>query len=701
MTTIDEVGASAAALARADAARIADIRADADLARICDEHRYVRSTHRPRTATRRWVIVGLVGALLAAAAGVAVVAIRPDRSRQLQPATLPTDEPLTTSRTVGATIPDSLAPPTAGTSENLALTVSNAALPAAYAATAFATVALSGDQTAVPHIAVGDRQAMIVEPGSKRVTVVDWFQPGGAAIDKLGTGQRSFDLPVAPFEIAAGPGEVLYGLVQGDGASMSIVAIALTGDRAGQIVESSPINAVAFVEAPPGVLGHGATGIVDRRTGAQLLPYWNAGSIIPLGVPAHLITISAAADGTLVVHDPDGSHDWNLRIQRDATSPRPILGEALPAPSSNGGAVVWTSVGPPTNSTDDIGVPTHPVMAVLSLDGSGTWYSLSDGWRVAASDLNGTVLSRVVGPNVEVAKIDPPQRYDFIDQPTVPHQRVRFASTLPTTLTTAEPCAAASVEVKPGADGAMGTLYGSLFVHNITTRACQVQGPPDVQFLDSAGNVIQSTDPALLAAATSSRVVVLEPQSWALASLGQIGSNVCGGNESAQLRVSLAGSSTTLEFRVGRPFDPSSCDGSYDVKPRAGQLQVEPFASVPISTGGDPLDRVDIVLEAPTKVRRGETLAYDVLMTARREPSFLIVVIAADECPIYSEMLGGTTSQYLLNCNGGLVIAQGDPVRFHIRLKIANDAPLGPATLAWTTTEPAGHTATANITIEP
>ena len=75
MTTIDEVGASAAALARADAARIADIRADADLARICDEHRYVRSTHRPRTATRRWVIVGLVGALLAAAAGVAVVAI--------------------------------------------------------------------------------------------------------------------------------------------------------------------------------------------------------------------------------------------------------------------------------------------------------------------------------------------------------------------------------------------------------------------------------------------------------------------------------------------------------------------------------------------------------------------------------------------------------------------------------------------------
>ena len=131
------------------------------------------------------------------------------------------------------------------------------------------------------------------------------------------------------------------------------------------------------------------------------------------------------------------------------------------------------------NSTDDVGTPSEPVMAVLSQDGSGTWYSLTDGWRVAASDLNGTVLSRVVGTNVEIAKVDPPQRYDFLNHTMTLHQRVGFASTLPTTLTTAEPCGATSLEVKPSADGAMGTLYGSLFVHNITTRPCEVRGPPD------------------------------------------------------------------------------------------------------------------------------------------------------------------------------------------------------------------------------
>lgn len=687
MTTIDELGARAAATVRSDAAHLAAVRADADLVRIRGGQGLTLSLGRTRNTARRWLILGSAAALIAATIIVVVVATQPDRNHELRPGVPTTDAPMTT---------------TPKTSESNVVSVSAADLPSPYPATVLASVALSGDPVSIPEIAVGDRQAMIVEPGSKMVTVVDWFQPTGAEVDKLGAGQRSYDLPVAPFDIAAGPGQVLYGLVHGDGATMSIVAIALTGDRAGQIVESNPINTVTFVEAPPGVLGHGATGIIDRRTGEQLLPYWDAGSIVPLGEPAHVVTMSEATNGIVTVHDPDGLHDWKLRIERHATSPSPIRGEVPPAPSSYGGAVVWTAVGPPINSTADVGAPSEPVIAVLSQDGSGTWYSLTDGWRVAASDLNGTVLSRVVGNNVEIARVDPPQRYDFLDQAMSPHQRVAFASTLPTTLAAAEPCGATSLEMKPSADGAMGTLYGSLFVHNITTRPCEVQGPPDVAFLDTAGNVVQSTDPGLLAGAPGSPAVVLEPQSWALASLGMIGSNTCGGNESARLRVSLAGSSTTVDFPVGRPFDATSCAASNNVTALHGQLQVEPFGPVPPAEVIDPLDTVDIVLVAPATVRRGEALSYDVVMTAQPQgPTPVIVGVSSDDCPIYSEMLAGSSGQYLLNCNGGVVISPNAAVRFHMRLTIARDAPLGPATLSWATIEPAGKTAIAPVTIEP
>jgi hypothetical protein len=366
--------------------------------------------------------------------------------------------------------------------------------------------------------------------------------------------------------------------------------------------------------------------------------------------------------------------------------------------------VVWTAVGPPDDPTSDTPSPTEPVVAVLESDGTGTWYSLADGWQVAASDLDGTVLIRRSASTVELAHLDPAQRFDFLDQPKAPHQRMAYAATLPTTLATAEPCAITDLDVVPTADGAMGTVYGGLEVRNTGDRPCQVSGVPDVAFLDDKGNVVQSTDPAQITGTSGAQPIVLERDSWARAELGAIASNVCGGNQSSQFRVTIDTKSAVVPFVVGRPFDPSGCDPSYNQQPVSGALAAGPFTAIQtdLHAVANPFDNLEIALDAPTTVHAGDTLRYDVVVTVPANDTDSQLVADAT-CPIYTETLGTATGQFLLNCNGiwGVLIAPGESVRFHIELVIPTDTEPGPATLSWTPIEPAGHQATAAITILP
>ena len=97
-----------------------------------------------------------------------------------------------------------------------------------------------------------------------------------------------------------GPGDVVYGLVYGDAmpATASMVAIALSGGRAGEVVASSPVDPNCLLELPVGVFGLGPTGVVhrSRQVGAELIGYVDtAGQPIAWpGTPPPLITI----DGT-------------------------------------------------------------------------------------------------------------------------------------------------------------------------------------------------------------------------------------------------------------------------------------------------------------------------------------------------------------------------------------------------------------------
>jgi hypothetical protein len=199
---------------------------------------------------------------------------------------------------------------------------------------------------------------------------------------------------------------------------------------------------------------------------------------------------------------------------------------------------------------------------------------------------------------------------------------------------------------------------------------------------------------------------VLERDSWATALIGAIASNVCGGNESSQFRLTIDGQSTVLPFAVGGPLQPEQCDPSNIVAPVPGALEAQPFEPVQANTDlYNPLDDLDITLDAPPTVRAGEILHYDVVVTAtsgRSNPGKPAASVGlSDSCPVYTESLSSASGEYLLNCSSdeGLFIAPGESVRFHIELSIPAAAPAGPATLTWTPVEPTGAPVTASVTI--
>ena len=706
MPTIDELGQRAAAAARADAADMAASRVASGLERLRVVDVPLVPAPRRDADPRRWLAIGVAAALAAAAIIALVVNANGGENERLVPAqpsteltpqlttpeltaTVTTNLPETTN---ASTVQDTIAPPPVSSDP---IVVRHDDLPPAFPATPFATLDAPADPTTLPLVAIGDRWIVSVDRDAPTATLIDRFAPDSPL--------THVDLSAGPVgNIAVGPGDVLYGVVQTDSPILNLFAFALSGPRAGQMIASAPISSAGFAEAATGVLGHGPDGIIDRRTGKTLLGYVDVtGAPISLGRPAHQITITGGdvpeGSASIVVGDPDGTHDWHLSILvGDPSAAAQLNIDPPPAPSSHGGAVVWTSIGPPTDPSADIPVPTEPVVAVLAADGTGTWYSLIDGWQVAASDLDGTILVRRTGDRVQLARVDPPQRLDFLSQPAAPNERVVFAHTLPTTLTTADPCTIDHLDVVPGQGGAMGTEYGGVSVRNTGAVPCAVAGVPDIGLLDDAGVVVQSTDPALLARSGAPQVV-LEHDSWASALMGPIASNVCGGNQSSQFRLRLAGRSTVLPFAVGGPVDPNGCDPPAE-PPVPGALAVEAFAPIqPNDALPSPFANLDVSLDAPSTVRAGDVLHYDVVLTGRATPT----VLDGTNCPVYTETLAGATAEFLLNCNGSdaVLVGSQESVRFHIELRVPADAPVGPATLSFAPVEPSGTEVTTTVTI--
>ncbi|MET0325974.1 MAG: peptidoglycan-binding domain-containing protein, partial [Ilumatobacteraceae bacterium] len=216
------------------------------------------------------------------------------------------------------------------------------------------------------------------------------------------------DVPLSEptrYLVAAGPGDVAYGLVQGpEPMDAAINAYALTGSRAGQVVARTPVDPNRFVELPSAPVGHGPNGLVHRlrSPGDPVAPYVDAsGAPVTWADAPPLVTI----DGD-TVRSASGVV-WPLVIGRHPTSPTPYEGPSAPAPSAAGGATHWTAIGPPQDPTDDYPDPTISVVATLHPDGSATWQQLPAGWDVAAADVYGTVLSSTTTGRLRLARLDP------------------------------------------------------------------------------------------------------------------------------------------------------------------------------------------------------------------------------------------------------------------------------------------------------
>ena len=684
MTTIDDIGFRAGAAARTDAEAMARALVEPGLRGLRDRDGAIVTMPSRDPRPRRWAAFAAAVALAAAAVAAIVLYANHGNEKAIVPATDVTTPPTNAPQ---STVPPTTDAPQSTTVETTPVTTVTPTIPADAIAVSYdnlpqplpTPLAITIGSADIPLVAISDTQ--LVSVSGKTATLRDPM-----SLDSPG---QDVPLDVTPMEsIAVGPGDVLYTFDQ-DSGPMKIAAIALSGDQAGRVIKSADVSRQPSGVINSGALGHGSDGIIDRETGQQLLSYVDdTGAPTTLGHPAHMVaTISGqpANGGNVVIRDPDGNHDWSLYIGMDPAFDVSLALNTGPFPSSRGGAVLSMPID-----------ASHQVLAVLAGDGSGQWYSLTDGWHVAASDVGGTVLVRNVGGQVALAKLDPPERLDFLNQPLGLNERVAYAVTKPTNLTSAPPCTIDQLQLAPSADGAMGTTYGVLFVRNQSDTACTITGVPDVAFLDDAGNVVQSTDPSTFT--TPGDALILEHDSWAMSELGPIASNVCGGNQSTKFRLTLDGASTTVPLAVGGPVDPSSCSPPQGQSSGAGALTPQPFTIVPPNDGGfNPFDGLHVSIEAPDSVKAGDTLRYDVLMASSDGQQS----IADPFCPIYTETLANASGQFLLNCNGsdGVSIGNNEPTVFHIELAIPADAPLGPSTLTWTPVEPTGPTISATVTI--
>ncbi len=394
MTTIDDIGRSAALDALDDARRSIDIElglADVLTASAIGDVVPLRS---PRQA-RRWMIVASAAAVVAT---LVVVGIVVSRDRTTPVVDLPTVAPSTTESpsptTTGTTTPTTTTVGATGSG----LTVSYLDPPPVFEPLPFAAVDLSGCPSTGCFgwdVAVMDGAVVVTDDGVQQAFVVD---PITGAV-------RTQPIDADLFSTVAGPGNVLYGLVQGqDNQDFAMEAVALDGPRAGEVVAAAPVGIVAYVELPALPFGHGPSGVVDRvrNPGAEMIGYVDENGVS--------ITLDEAApfytrEGDTVTEV--GGATWPLEVVRHPDAADTVNGEPAVAPTIDGAAVVMTWIGP-ADGEGDFPPPSMPVVGWLTPDGNAVWRQLADGWHVGASDIWGTVLVRLTGMHLELAWLTSP-----------------------------------------------------------------------------------------------------------------------------------------------------------------------------------------------------------------------------------------------------------------------------------------------------
>lgn len=414
MDTIDDIGRRAAAVLAADIDATLDVDAlFRDLADTVAEPRGARRKLRAVPSARRprwWAAWGAAAAVAAAVVGAIVVIANREPTRDIVPApsvppspvptATPTTAPMTTTPGAPSTAPTTanslpttdptVRPPASGDG----LAVSYLDPPPFLEPQIIGSVGSPGAEAADGIVAT---ESGIVSVAYMTATVIGW--DGSTRT----VGLRP-DIEVRGWIVlAAGPDDVLYAVATGiddtNATAAAILAIPLSGPRAGEVVATTPTDINGMIERQVGWVGHGPTGLVDRdgRLG-EIAPYVDRNGD-PLTAPPGIPEYRRNGDEVARV---EGTQRWPLRITRASRSGDPYLGPAAAAPAPGGGAVVWDWIGP-RSSDGDYAMGSMPVVAFLAPDGSATWRRLPDGWGVVAADVWGTVLARRNGTGVELA----------------------------------------------------------------------------------------------------------------------------------------------------------------------------------------------------------------------------------------------------------------------------------------------------------
>lgn len=98
-----------------------------------------------------------------------------------------------------------------------------------------------------------------------------------------------------------------------------------------------------------------------------------------------------------------------------------------------------------------------------------------------------------------------------------------------------------------------------------------------------------------------------------------------------------------------------------------------------------------VSIEAPERVRRGDTLEYVVTVLNSSDRPFPL-----RPCPVYAQRLGAEATTHRLNC-AVRAIAGHTSVRFRMRLAVPETVPLGTNRLSWMAVMDDGRVAIANL----
>jgi len=96
-------------------------------------------------------------------------------------------------------------------------------------------------------------------------------------------------------------------------------------------------------------------------------------------------------------------------------------------------------------------------------------------------------------------------------------------------------------------------------------------------------------------------------------------------------------------------------------------------------------------IEAPAQVRRGEALEYVVSLHNASPRPFPL-----NPCPVYLQRLGEHAGTYQLNCAVSTIPAHTS-VRFAMRLRVPDQAPVGETRLTWMAVMADGEVAIADL----